>query len=183
METKSRIPRKLTAGDTVTWSEVLPEYPALTYSVSVVLIAAGAGSKVTFTAEGSEDTHEFSLSSVESGALSAGRYDYQLIATGDGFRATLDRGSIEVLADLSGLTTHDGRDWLDTAIDALEASLAGRASRVQMERTIDGVTIKELTPLEQLALLDKLHTRRRQRDLKNNKGKGKTLSRIIGVSF
>lgn len=183
METTSKIPRKLTAGDTVTWTESLADYPAATYALSMVLIAAGADSKESFEAVGSGDEHEFTISAAASADLTAGRYDYQLIATGDGFRITLDRGSIEVLPDLSTLTSHDGRDWLDTAIAALEASIAGRASRVQMERSFDGVTVREMTPTEQLELLDKLHARRRLRDLKKAKGKGKTLSRIIGASF
>lgn len=183
METTSQIPRTLTAGDTVTWTEIVPEYPAATYALSMVLIAAAADSKVSFTATGSGDSHEFTIDAVASAALATGRYDYQLIATGDGYRITLDRGAIEVLADLSSATTYDGRDWLDTAIAALQASIAGRASKVQMERSFDGVMVKEMTPIEQLELLDKLHARRRLRDLKKAKGKGKALSRIIGVSF
>lgn len=183
MTTTSQIPRKLTAGDTASWTEVLPEYPALTNTLSIVLVGVGAESKKTFTAAGDGNDHTFTLSSVETAELTAGRYDFQLIATGDGFRTTIDRGAIEVLADLSTLPSHDGRDWLDTAIEALEASIAGRASKVQMERSFDGVSVREMTPTEQLELLDKLHSRRRLRDLKKNKGKGKTLSRIIGVSF
>ncbi len=176
METTSQIPRKLTAGDTVTWSEVLPDYPAVTSALSIVLISAGAESKQTFDAIGSETTHTFTISALESATLTAGRYDYQLIATGDGYRSTLDRGSIEVLADLSTLTSHDGRDWLDTAIDALEASLAGRASNKQLVREFDGVRIQDMTLAEQIEALQEF---KRMRVVKKGRWKKTITSRFV----
>ncbi len=109
-------------------------------------------------------------------ARSAGRYDYQLIATGDGYRVTLDRGSIEVLADLSTLTSHDGRDWLDTAIDALEASLAGRASNKQLVREFDGVRIQDMTLAEQIEALQEF---KRMRVVKKGRWKKTITSRFV----
>ena len=81
------------------------------------------------------------------------------------------------------ISSYDGRKWNETAIYALEASIAGRASKVQMRQVVFGTEVQEMTQNEQLNVLQRLYTIKRQRDLKKKKGKGKTVNKTIGVRF
>lgn len=180
MKIYSSVPAKFVVGDTLVVEIELPDYPAPTYSLTLTLVSAAAKLTVVSSASGAKH-----LLSVDTSTLSAGRYDYQLQLSGEGYRSTYKYGTVTAEPDFSdeSLSSHDGRKWYETAIDALEASIAGRASKVQLRQVVFGTEVQELTQDEQLSLLQRLYTIKRQRELQEKKGKGKTLSKTIGVRF
>lgn len=169
MENKCQIPRKFSVGDTLSWVESWSDYPAPLYTLTLTLISTTG--KQTVAASASGDGHEFVLDSAN---LLAGRYDYQLVATGAGYRSTIDRGYVTVEPDLAAADNFDGRDWVDKSIEAVQASLEGRASHVQLKQTFDGVSIEKMSQLEQMDLLDRLYSKRNARNIKKKLANGKS---------
>lgn len=152
MENYSAVPKQFVIGDTLQIEIEGGEYPAPTWSLEIVLISATAKLSVT-----SADSGVNHLLTVNTSSLLPGRHDYQIKAISDGYRMTILSGITTAVQDFSdeGLPSLDNRDWLAIAIDALEASLAGRASKIQLIREFDGVRIQDMTLDEQIEALQK----------------------------
>lgn len=150
METTCQIPRKFTAGDTISWVEEWSEYPASLFSLTLTLISQTG--KISVSAMAADDGHSFTL---DTASLSAGRHDYQLVATGNGFRSTIDRGYVDVLPDLAAADTYDGRSHVKKMLDALEAALEGRADKTQLVQKFDGTEVQYMDHDQLVSLRDK----------------------------
>ena len=172
MENYSAVPSQFVIGDTLAIEIAEVVYPAPTYSLELTFISPTAKLSATSTASGVNH-----LLTIDTSTLAPGRYDYQLKAIGTGFRKTIKSGITTAKQDFSAesLTTLDNRDWLEVAIDAIEASLAGRASKTQLIREFDGVRIQDMTLDEQIEALQKL---KRMRAAKAGKWKQTIKSRF-----
>ncbi len=178
MNNTCQIPKKFTVGDTLSWEENWSDYPATIYTLTLVLISESG--KNVFTATSDGDSHKFT---VDASGLTAGRYDFQLKAIGDGFRSAIDRGFVTVLADLAVADNFDGRDWLDKSIEALEASIEGRASYVQLRQEFDGRSVENMSQLDQMDLLDRFYKKRAARKRGQRVKKGLSPFRQIKAGF
>lgn len=156
-----RIPTKITAGTSVSWRVSLPDFPAaegwtLTYS----LVTPSAQIVVESTPDG--DLHLFEIPFGDTAEWSPGTYSWQSHVSNDTERYQVESGSVEVVEDLGAATEgKDTRTWIDTAIAALQAAIAGRASKTQLVQDVDGVRIQHMTITEQQAALDWCLDRRR----------------------
>ena len=66
-------------------------------------------------------------------------------------------GSVEVRVDYGAQAAgHDFRDWVQISIDALEASIQGRASMTQLTQKINGTEVQHMDLTQQLAALKEL---------------------------
>lgn len=160
MENYTSVPAQFVIGDTLIIEIPGGDYPAPGYSLRLVLISPATKLTVDSTAQGGNH-----LLTVDTSTLSAGRYDYQLQAIAAGFRRTLSRGATKALVDFSaaGLTTLDNRDWLEVAIDALEAAIAGRADKTQMAQKVGGTEVQHMSLAEQLDALERLKAKKMAR--------------------
>lgn len=117
----------------------------------------------------------------------AGEYHWQIQVLGNGWSQTIASGRLTVAESLfTKVTTgHDMRSWLDKAIDALQASIAGRASKVQLEMSFDNLSIKNMSQLDQLELLEKLEKKRAMLVLAKERksGRRKGVGRLVKVEF
>jgi len=172
MENYSSVPSQFVIGDTLAIEIAGGDYPAPTYSLELTFISPTA--KLSATSTASSGNHLFTI---DTSALAPGRYDYQLKAIGAGFRKTVKSGISTAQQDFSAeaVAVLDNRDWLEVAIDALEAALAGRASKTQLVREFDGVRIQDMTLDEQIEALQKL---KRMRAAKSGKWKQTIKSRF-----
>lgn len=142
-----QIPAKLTAGDTWTWTRTLSDYPAPTWVATVYFENAAGTFNAEATASGSD--HTFSIAAATTATKKAGRYKWSVRVT-DGTNAhTVEEDWVEVVADPAAAGTHDPRSDARKMLDALEATLLGRATSDQLAMSINGRSISR-TPLPEL---------------------------------
>ncbi len=184
MKKLSAPPTQITAGDSLEWEYPLPEMAAADVAMKCAFVCPTGGLTVEGVVAG--DVATFTLDSTATATM-AGEYRWQISAQSSGWSAAVAGGRMVVAADLFGkvATGHDGRSWLDRAIEALQASIAGRADKVQLEMSFDNLAIKNMSQLEQLDLLDRLEKRRAAEQLAADRASGrhKGVGRLIKVEF
>jgi hypothetical protein len=112
------------------------------------------------------------ISTTDSTTLNAENYFYQIIATDETNTEIIDSGEINVLKNIALSTTPiDTRSLVKQTLDAIDATLLGRATNDQLKYAIAGRTL-EKTPITELLLMrDKystLYQREQQADAKKN---------------
>lgn len=141
------IPAKLTAGDTWEFTFSHADYAAPTWDASIYFENAAATFSATATDEGSD--HAFSVAAATTATKVAGRYKWSIRVTDGTDSYTVDTGWTEVLADPAAPGTHDPRSDARKLLDALNATLLGRATSDQLAMSINGRSISR-TPLPEL---------------------------------
>ena len=132
---------QVTANDTMIWQKDLPDYPSSDgWSLSYVLCGA-ATSNISATPTGTGY-----LVSVAAPAV-AGDYYLQGMVSNGTERHTIYTGTITVLPDLSSVTgIYDGRSRSKRILDALDATIEGRAPKSTLEMDVDGTRLKFMSP-------------------------------------
>jgi hypothetical protein len=147
-------PTALITGDTITWQISLADYPATDgWTLKYTLLNAAA--LLTITASAAEADHLVSIPAAISAAYIPGDYKYQKYVERGADetleRITLDEGTIAISAGIfSATAATDTRTQNRRILDAINAVLEGRASRSDMEYTINtgnsSRTLKSMTP-------------------------------------
>jgi hypothetical protein len=146
-ETLTIFPEQIHAGDTILFQKDISAYPVadgwiLKYrivGITTLLLTATAG-LITITA-------------VQSATLQAGWYavvGWAERTVNDALeRNTIFTGQLEVLQNLTTITSQDGRSYWQKLLDAIRASMAGRATRQDEEMTLPGgKTVRLLSPAQ-----------------------------------
>lgn len=157
-----RIPSKITAGTSVSWLVALPAFPATDgWTLTYTLVTSAAQVVVASTPSGAD--HLFEITLAESADWIPGKYSWQSHVSDGTERYQIDAGVVEILADYANATTGiDTRTWLDTAIDALQASIANRASKTQLTQSMpNGLQIQHMTHAQIKDALDWCLNKRR----------------------
>lgn len=143
--TPTELPRKITVNDTVFWTESLPDYPASdSWEVTYHFTNPDAHFEATHTPNGED--HDLDIDTTE---LEAGIYDYAKKVTDGANIETLERGTIEVLPDLSADTDGvDRRSYAETALANIEAVLKGKATSDQTSYSLNGRALSRYSPEE-----------------------------------
>lgn len=146
------IPAKLTAGDTWIFTFSHADYAAPTWDASIYFENAAATFSATAADDGSD--HAFSIAAATTAVKEAGRYKWSIRVTDGTDSYTVDTGWIEVLANPAAAGTRDPRSWARRAIDAVEATIEGRATDDQLsfsirDRSVSRYTLTELTALHE----------------------------------
>lgn len=145
--TEHTVPRELIAGDTWSWLSEYADYPAGTWTAAVHLENQSAS--ITANATQDATAHSFSITAATTAAYKAGRYRCRIRVTAAGVSKTIDEGWVEVLSDPAATGNRDHRSWARQTLDAIEATLLGRASSDQLNMTINNRSIGR-TPLNEL---------------------------------
>lgn len=141
-------PLKVTAGDTISWSRTLGDYPATAgWVLSYAMRNVDGAIDITAGADG--DDHLVTVAAATSAAWAAGEYTWDAYVTSGAERYKVDYGTLQVEPDLSVLTMHDGRSHVKQALDNIEAVISGRATEKQLAYSINGRSLS-LTPMEEL---------------------------------
>ena len=157
-----RIPTKITAGTSVSWLVALPVFPATDgWTLTYTLVTSAAQVVVASTPSGVD--HLFEIQHTTTDDWDAGVYAWQSHISNGTERYQVDSGSVEIVADFAISTTgKDTRTWLDTAIEALQAAIAGRASKTQLTQSLpNGLQVQHMTLLQQQEALDWCMNKRR----------------------
>lgn len=151
-ETLIQVPKRFTAGETVTWSKSVENFKA-SDGWTLTYYFRGPGSlDVEATADGQD--FAVTITSTLSTPLAPGRYDWQAWVSKDGIKSVIDSGTSDVLAGLSGAVEgYDSRSTAKKILDAIDALVAGstdvRHKRVTvssagMERTLESFPVTDL---------------------------------------
>jgi hypothetical protein len=115
-------PTNLTAGDTVTWSRSLADYPATqSWVLSYRLI--NAANKIDITAAASGADHLVTVTAATSAAWQAGTYTWQAYVTKAAERYTVGAGSVVIKPNLAAQAAgFDSRSESLQRFDAIKAA-------------------------------------------------------------
>ena len=124
------IPETIYAGDSLSWTESLGEHPAPAWTMHYVLRGASV-LDLTSTPSGSD--HAFTATAAQTANLAPGRYSWQsFVSNGTAERYTIATGTLTVRANLAVQTAgFDGRSHAQKVLDAIEATMEGRATKSQ----------------------------------------------------
>lgn len=125
-------PTSITAGDTVSWTKSLDDYPA---SASWVLAYAfiNASAKFTATASASGDDHSVTIAAATSAGFAAGTYTWVATVTKASERFTVGTGTAVVLPNLAAASTYDTRTAARKALDAADLALATYGAKAYLQ--------------------------------------------------
>ena len=112
-------------------------------------------SKLRVDATIKDDYFELTISSGESQALISGTYWWQALVHKNDESYVVGDGSLEIKPNIGLLDDFDGRSHVRQVLDALEATLLGKASRDQLSYSIAGRSMSRLSPSELLEWRDK----------------------------
>jgi hypothetical protein len=179
----NEIPTKLISGDTFKWDIDLSDYPAsegwtLTYE------CRGPQALATITATNTGDTYNISVPATTTDDWDPGFYYYQAYVTLSDERYSVDSSFFQVVDNLSALSgAYDGRSDIKTALDALDASIAGSAGKDQLQMQIAGQMITRMTPQQRIFLRDWLRSQYQTELDEIARAQGKKNSRIVRPRF
>lgn len=182
IETPTVEPSKFTVGDTVAWKKTLDCFKAsdgwvLTYSLRNVT------NTIDLTATASGDDHLISLTAVTTSGYTNGEYWYQAYATKGSMRYQVDTGMIEIKENLAASATYDGRSHVKKVLDALEATILGKASKDQLSYSIQGRSLSRMSAADVIEWRDK-YKAEYQRELRQERlAKGLGTNSIVKVRF
>lgn len=117
-------PTTFRAGDSASWSESLPDYPASAgWSLKYRLIWP-SGTGINLTAAPAGDDYAVNLTSADTAGWTAGKATLVSWVEKVTDRVTLEQKAVTILPDLTLAVTHDGRSANKQALDAAESALA-----------------------------------------------------------
>jgi hypothetical protein len=153
MQTLNIEPKFFTAGDSVEWERYLEGYPpsegwGLFYSFR------NFESSFNLAALPKADHYRVTLSAKETLQYKAGIYWWQATVFKAEDQQTVLEGTLEVKPNLALLDSYDGRSHVKKTLDALEATILGKASRDQLSYSIAGRSLSRLNPTELLKWRD-----------------------------
>lgn len=123
-------PTAFTAGDTVSWTRTLADYPASAgWVLSYTFINASAKFSATGTASG--DDHAITLSAAATAEFAAGDYAWQSRVTKGAESYTLATGRTIVKPSFAALATLDSRSPARRALEAMESAYIAYLSNSQ----------------------------------------------------
>lgn len=142
-------PDELIAGDRWVWkrTDLGADYHPDSYSLTYSLRLEGDGTdEIEITANEDGQDYLVEVASATTAAYTAGRYHWQAYITrsSDSERITVDRGVLEVIADRDE-STADPRSHVKKTLDALEATIEGRATKADQGYTIEGRSLSRMS--------------------------------------
>lgn len=149
-------PSRVTAGDTVTWSKTLSDYPATAGWVLAYTLINSA-SKISITATASGPDHVVSVAAATTANWTAATYTWVAAVTKAAERYTIGQGVITIAPNIAAATTLDTRSSAKKALEAVNLALESYGSKAYLQSyEIAGRKQHFATPGEFLAFRSKL---------------------------
>jgi len=169
------VPSEFIAGDTWRWTRDFADYPAGTWTVTYYFENAAQTFNVAGVADGT--SHDFTIAAATTADYKAGRYFWSARATDGSVVETItdENGWLEVKTDPAAAGTRDRRSWARRVLDALEATLEGRASTDQMSMSLAGRSISRMSPSELMDWRDRMRAEVRTQEQGDKAGLGRDI--------
>jgi hypothetical protein len=176
-------PTTVRAGTTITWTRDSTDTPpSAGWSLDYALRNADAA--LDLTASGAGNTYTVSVDAATSGGWLAGTYAWIAIATKAGVKVEVATGALTVLPNLAAPGALETRSFARQLLDAVEATLLGRASKGQLDvvdMALEGRGLKR-TPEVLVKLRSQLMVEVEQED-RINAGVTPWAGRLIPMGF
>jgi len=177
-------PKSFVAGEAVSWRFYEASYLANNgWVLAYNFRSTTEDSAIDVVSVADNEHHVVNLPSETTKDYKAGAYSWQCTAKKDEELHVVRNGTMVIKPNLSALTVFDGRTHVKKILDALEATLLGKASLDQLSYSISGRSLLRLSPSELLKWRDVYraeYTRELQQEkLEQNVGVGN----IIKVRF
>lgn len=169
------LPAKIRAGDTLKFTDTVPDYPATDgWTLHYVLI--NTEQKITFNASGA--AYDFNEAISASANWKEGDYTWQAYVDGvSGERHTVGTGEVTVLPDFTK-GPRDQRHHVEKVLAAIEATLEGKASSDQENVQIGNRAIKRFSPEQLLMWRDRYKAELRSIKQAEGLSKHKSTTRV-----
>ncbi|MDY6790529.1 MAG: hypothetical protein SWH54_04590 [Thermodesulfobacteriota bacterium] len=147
-------PLSFRAGDTVKWKKSLDDYPATSWTLKYFLVIQSDQKIITASPDGTDFL--ITITAAASAGYVVGRYSYQArVENVGGDKTTVGDGIVKVKPNLELATAGaDYRSHVKAVLDALEATILGKASSDQLSYSIAGRSLSKLSPEELIAWRD-----------------------------
>lgn len=145
--TLDHVPDKLIAGDTWSWQREYSDYPSSTWAATVYFENAAGTFLQAATPAGAG--YLFTIAASETASKRAGRYKWSVRVTYLGQAYTVEEGWVEVVTNPAAAGMHDPRSDARKMLDAVNATLLGRATTDQLQMQLNGRSIQRI-PLPEL---------------------------------
>ena len=171
-------PLKIFSGDRAAWkrTDLGTDYAPASYSLKYSARLENDGAtEIEITASESGSDYVVEVGQSTTAAFRVGIYHWQayIIRTSDSERVTVDSGTWEVVVNRDAATS-DPRNHVKIVLDAIEATIEGRASKDQESYSIQGRSLSRTPIAELVALRDKYRAEwvreQRAERIKNNLG-------------
>lgn len=149
----ANVPVVLNAGDSWSWTAEFDSNPAPAWAVTFYF--QNAQHAMSVSCVGSGASHVASKTAAETAALNVGRYFWRAVAVDGLLVSTLEEGWTQIRPNPIG-STADMRSQARTLLDAIEATIYGRATDGQLEMSIGNRLIKRIPLPELMQVRDKL---------------------------
>jgi hypothetical protein len=146
---------QIVAGDTLTHTVTLRDYPASAGWVLSYRLIPASGSAITFNASASGDDHVVSVAAATTSAWAVGKYAAKAYATLALVRYSVPSESGQITIAPNPASVAVGTELRSTAriaLDNIEATIEGRATSAVLEYEINGRQLRYLSPADLMAL-------------------------------
>lgn len=174
--TATSVPKSLIAGDTWAFTLSFGDYPAPTWDATIYF--ENDAQSFNAAASDSSTDHAFSIPFATTAGYKSGRYKYAVRVTDGTLSYVAAEGWLEVKPNPAATGNRDHRSWARRALDAVEATIEGRATDAQQSMTIRDRSVSRYTLKE---LLDLRNTLREE--VRSEEGQGGGRGRTIGLRF
>ena len=148
-------PDSITRGLNAEWVLDAPKYPAADGWVIEYSMLLGT-EQHSFVSANVAGQHAVSIDAATSAGYGAGEYFYQAVAKKDALAHLVEEGVLVVAPNFKELTTgYDSRPHCKKVLDAIEATLEGKASKDQARYIIGSRRLDRYTFEDLLVLRDK----------------------------
>jgi hypothetical protein len=146
-------PATIIAGDTTQWLKSLANYPASAgWLLGYTLV--NAAQRYTFSASAMSDNYLVNIAAATTSAYVAGNYDFRAAVSKAGEVFTVSQGRMAVTPAFG--VAVDARSQARRTLEAIEATLEGRASSATAEYEVAGRKLRYIPIPELLQLRDRL---------------------------
>jgi len=154
-EIPTEIPTNHMAGDTLEFKRYYEDFDPATWTVNFFLLDSSA--QISFSGSDNGDYyHLFDVAASTTASWSPSIYKFRAVADDGTDRFQVEEGSIEVAVNFETETSgYDTRSHVKKTLDALEATILGRASKDQSSYSIAGRSLSRMSPDELLRWHDK----------------------------
>ena len=142
-------PLEARVGDTWAWNrQDLPDYPATTWTLKYQFKNATSHFEFNATADGSN--FSIVVAKATTAGFTAGKYSWAAYVTDGTSQYTVATGRLNVLPSysLASAAALDDRTHARKVLEALEATIEGKATKDQLKYMIGSRSIERLTPAE-----------------------------------
>jgi len=151
-------PDRVALGDSWVWKRYFADFLPATWTLTYALVNASGQIAITASDNG-DGFHLVEVAAATTAGYTAGTYNWQAYVTSGTERYQVGRGVIEVKSNYAveagGL---DDRSHVKATLDALEATILGKASKDQRSVTLNGVSLESMSSEDLLNWYDRYKT-------------------------